>query len=426
MSYAIAKGEPTRNFSLAAMTMVFLGTLFYFYEYYLRVAPSVMKADLQERFFLSEAAFGYLIAFYFIAYTTMQIPVGMLMDRFGPKRVLTLACGLCALGALLFATSSHLYIAQLAQFLIGLGSAFAYVGVLKISDDWLAPQYFAFIAGLCNTLGMLGAISGEMISEYLLGVIGWQSTLLYAAIIGIFLTAVLWFILHDGNPRKKYHFQSTIPSLPQPSVLNGLFVVAKHKQIWLTGLIGCLTYMPIAVFAGVWAPDYLMNRGFEKASAAFGSSLIFFGFAFGAPFWGYISDLIKSRRLPLILGSFLAALCLFLLIWLPFQAPLAAYLCLFFIGFFIGVEILIFAIGNDWVPSSICATAAAFINMMTMVGAIIFPPLIGKLLDLTVSSSASKVPSIENYATVLMVLPLGLVMAGILSFLLKESYPKNQ
>lgn len=426
MSHSSLKSTPTLNrISITVLSMIFMGTLFYFYEYFLRVTPSVMKSQIQMSFGLTEAAFGTLVAFYYYAYTPMQIPVGILMDRYGPKRILTLGCALCTLGTLLFAYTPHTFTAQMAQFLIGFGSAFAYVGVLKISDDWLAPQYFALMAGLCNTLGMVGAVSGEIVSEFFVEIIGWQATLTYVAGFGFLLIPLLWFLLRDNKENdspKPIH--KSDPST-HVTFLAGITEVIKNRQIWITGLIGCLTYLPICVFAGIWAPDFLAAKGFDKTSAAFGSSLLFLGFAIGCPFWGYTSALIKSRRLPLIIGSFLAALSLMATLWIPDPGTFIMYSLLFLTGFFSGIEILIFAVGNDLVRSSICATAASFINMMTMLGAAFLPPIIGQLLDQTLISSGTTTPLIENYSMVLTVLPMGVLLAGICALFLKETYPQS-
>lgn len=139
-----------------------LGALFYCYEYYLRIAPSVMTADLMRAFAISAAALGNLTAFYYYAYTPMQLPVGILMDRYGPRRLLVIAVLCCALGSYLFTQTSHIGIAQLGRFLVGFGSAFAFVGVLKLSALWLAPERFAFMSGFATTLGMLGAVIGDI------------------------------------------------------------------------------------------------------------------------------------------------------------------------------------------------------------------------------------------------------------------------
>ena len=195
--------DRTKAVTGSAVTMCVLAILFYYYEYYLRVAPSVMSSELKLTFNLSEAAFGNLAAFFYYAYTPMQIPVGMMMDRFGPRRLLTFACFLCVLGTVLFGITGQFWIAAMGRFLLGFGSAFAYVGVLKLSNVWLPKKYFAFMAGLCTTLGMFGGISCAVLMSHLMLRMGWQSTLYYSAAAGIVLMLILWLVLRDGTRHEK-------------------------------------------------------------------------------------------------------------------------------------------------------------------------------------------------------------------------------
>lgn len=405
----------------AAFTMCFLGMLFYCYEYYLRVAPSVMKVELQNSFHLTETSFGYLVAFYYYAYTLMQIPVGLSIDKFGPRRVLTFACAICAFGTYCFATTTYTPIAQLARFMIGFGSAFAYVGVLKLTNDWLPSKFFAPVTGLCNTLGMLGAIFGEVTMEYLVHIIGWQATLHYAVIAGVILMLTLWLVLKDKNSESVRKDEETVTL---SSIFKALLILSRNRQMWLIGLIGCFTFLPISGFAEVWAPDYLENAGLTKSQAAWGSSLVFLGFAFGAPTWGYLSERIKSRRLPLMMGSLAAASSMLYLLWIPADVGIINMM-LFLTGFFASVEILIFAVGNDISDSRASATAAAFSNMVITIAGALLAPIVGLILDNSLKATGQTIPSLTHYSAALTIIPACLILASIITMILKESHPKS-
>lgn len=414
-----------RHLSYSAILMCALAAIFYCYEYYLRVAPSVMSGELKSAFNLSDASFGHLAAFYYYAYTPMQIPVGMLLDRFGPKRVLTVACLICALGTYVFATTKLVWIAQLGRFFVGFGSAFAYVGILKISDVWLPKKYFALMAGIGTTLGMLGAIFGALSMASMVTWKGWQSTLYYSVGAGLILTIILWWVLKD-EPDKAHPSAKTY-SVPKVAVvLQGLSIMVRNREMWINGLIGCLTFLPITAFAELWAVPFLETVGFTKSDAALGSSLMFLGFALGGPCWGILSDIFKNRRYPMIIGSLIAALLMALLILFPSPSKLWMYSLLFFASAFTSVEILVFAVSNDQNSKEVSATAASFTNMMTMIGGALLPPIIGKILDLSVTV-VDGLPyySVANYTFSLMILPLGLVLAAILCLNLKESYHRT-
>ena len=207
-------------------------------------------------------------------------------------------------------------------------------------------------------------------------------------------------------------------------LLKSVKEIAYSPQIWITGVIGCLTFLPISGFAETWTVSFLRELGFSKGQAAIGSSMLFLGFASGGPFWGLVSDWIQSRRLPLMIGSFLAAICIGLAVLMPRNSMTWMCPLLFFTSFFASAEILVFAVSNDLSRSSVSASAASFINMFTMVGGMLLPPMIGKFLDY--GREADQVLDIHDYSNALAVLPIALVIAGILSMLLKESYHKKK
>jgi len=412
-----------KSISPVAFLMCALGIIFYCYEYYLRVAPSVMGAELRETFGLTEAAFGYLAAFFYYAYTPMQIPVGMMMDRFGPRRILTFACFICAVGTYLFAATAEIILAHLGRFLVGFGSAFAYVGVLKIANVWLPKRYFAMMAGICSALGMLfGAIGGEVSMTYLVARIGWQETVHYSVIAGVLFAVLLWVFLRDSKDDSAIDHTKSDQYTVKFSRLNEMFL---SREMWLNGIIGCLTFLPISAFAEIWAVGFLESTGMSKVNAALGSSMVFLGFAVGGPIWGWLSDAIHSRRIPLMVGSFISAALFAVAIFFPSSSTIWMFGLLFFAAFFTSAEILVFAVSNDLSRSKVSGTAIAFTNMVVMVGGGVLPPIIGKVLDssMQVVDNVAVVSS-EDYSIALAVLPLSLFIAGILSLILKESYRK--
>ena len=139
-----------------------IGAIFYFYEYLLRIEPSVMVEDLMQHFSVVATGFGFIVAAYYYAYTPLQLVVGVLIDRYGSKIMLGVGVIACALGSLLFGTADSVFMAMIARFLIGLGSSFAFVGVLKLGAEWLPKKHFAMFAGFTTAIGMLGGITGDI------------------------------------------------------------------------------------------------------------------------------------------------------------------------------------------------------------------------------------------------------------------------
>lgn len=405
-----------------AFLMCVLGAIFYCYEYYLRVAPSVIQPELMATFDVSQSGLGTLIAYYYLAYVPLQIPVGLMMDFWGPRRVLTFACLLCAIGTYIFASTDTIVIAKIGRFMVGFGSAFAYVGVLKIANLWLPRKYFAMMAGLCTALGMFGAMSGGILMAKFISITGWQQAFLSSAIIGIILAIILWAVIRDKSDREVVNLGRA--SHHGLTIWVELLEVVKSKQLWINGIIGCLTFLPLTAFAEFWSVSYLEQLGLGKESAAMGSALVFLGFAIGGPLWGRTSDLIKSRRLPLMVGSITSAIAATLLLMAQIHSIYVLFTTLFLLGFLASAQILVFAVGEDTCRPGMTATTVSFTNFLVMLGGIAMQPLVGILLDKMQTTDVYGVVtiSVQDFKYALLIMPIGLTLASVLCFFLKESY----
>jgi MFS family permease len=374
-----------------------------------------------QTYHLNATQFGNLTAFYYYAYTPMQIVVGVFMDRYGPRLLVTLACLACAIGTYLFAFSDILLIAQIGRFMVGFGSAFAFVGALKLATIWLPPERFALVAGSIVALGNLGAMAGDILLTSLVRIQGWQQTNMLSAVIGIGLAVLIVLIVRDGSRKVSPHTLNVKFS----TVFAALFQTLKKRQIWLNGLVGCLLYMPTTVFAELWGIPYLEQaHGFSSHDAATIVSMVFLGWVFGCPLAGFISDLVKRRILPMMIGSIVALVAIGYILYMPDFSKHMAMLAFFFLGLFACVQVLVFAVGRESSSHHIAGTAIALTNMFVMLGGLLFQPIVGWLLDRNWNGEmldGVRIYSPENFQSALIVLPLGLIAAFVIMFFLRET-----
>lgn len=395
-----------------------IGAIFYSYEYFLRITPSVMTNELRAAFGgISSFAVGHLAAYYYYVYTPMQLPVGVLMDRFGPRRLLAFACFVCAIGAYLFAYTYNFHVAAGGRVLMGFGSAFAFVGVLSLAAHWLPPQNFALIAGLTTTLGMIGGMQGQVVLAKLVDGVGWRETLIYSAHIGIVLTFIIYLFIRDKKSEPYSPAQSV---LTFKELFRGLLRALSNPQILLAGVIGSLLYLSLSAFAELWAVSYLETvYQLSKVDAAKAVSMVFFGWAIGGPIAGYISDRMQRRVLPLTIGAILATIVSLILLYVPNLSLTAVYTCLFLYGVFCSTEIIVFALGRENSPPELAGIGIATVNMLVMIGGVITQPLIGKLLDLFVGAGSAY--STSAFQQAMLLLPIGTFIAVILTYFVRET-----
>jgi MFS family permease len=418
-----ASPHPTIVATKLGWTICILGALFYCYEYLLRIAPAAMVPELRDAFHLDATAFGSLIALYYLVYTPMQTVVGLAHDLYGPKRVLTFAIFACMVGSLVFGLAHSAEMAALGRLLMGFGSAFAFVGALKLAAVWLPNNRFALFTGAITALGMVGGMFGNIFMSTFVTHVGWKQTYFVGAGTGILLFILLWTIVKDTPPHAEQ--QAARSQIGYRETFRGLTTIFKSPQMWVAGLVACLLYLSLSAFAELWGNSFVEQAyHFSVSDAAKVNAMVFMGWLIGCPLMGLWSDKIRRRRLPLILNSLLA--CGMSVLMLAYTHPSFELACaLFFLfGFFCSSQIICFALGRENAPQKVSGTAVAFVNLIVMAGGLISQPLVGKLLDHFWTGAlvnGARIYSGDNFKTAMLILPIGLVLCIIASFFIRET-----
>ena len=417
--------KPSKTTS--AYVIFLLSASFYLYEYILQVAPSVMADSMMQTFNVNAAGFGIVSAFYFYAYAPMQLPAGVLFDRYGPRKLMTAALLLCALGSFFFASTNQLVTASLGRFLIGIGSAFSFIGVLVLVSRWFKPSQFAILAGITQLMASVGAIFGEMPLAKLISVVGWRNASFILALVGVILAGLMWFIIRD-YPQKP---TQVTPKRQLIDEWRRLHDVCRHSYTWITGAYACAIWTPIAVFAALWGVPYLQQKFQVSVVVASGlCSMIWIGVGVGSPLLGWVSDYFCSRRLALGISSLVGLISAVCLLYVPELSIQSMYLILLAFGFGAGGQTVSFAVVKDNNSAELVGTASGFNNLSVLIGGALFQPLVGIFLnhsrDWTLVNNIP-VYTIDSFNRALLVVPGSfLVSLIIVLFVLKETHPARQ
>lgn len=398
-----------------------LGCLFYFYECLLQVSPSVMSSELMRDFAVTSQTLGILSGIYFYSYAVMQLPGGVMMDYFGPQRLLILATTICSISTIAFGLTDHFFTACVARLMIGFGSAFAAVGTMKLAANWFPANRFAFLTGLMVTLGMLGAIGGEAPLALLIDHYGWRHSMLIMGVIGLCIALLILFIAKDAPSAKK-----TTKEVEEEPLISSLLTLIKNRQLWLVAIYGGLMYMSTPVFCGLWGVPFLMFKmHLAKATAANYISLVFVGWAIASPLWGVFSNRIGRRKPPMFIGCVGALITSTLFIFAPIESGWQMQLLLFAFGVFSSGFLPAFALAKELCSKRYVATGLSFMNMMNMVGIALAQPIIGFILDRMWGGEIVdkvRVYPLDAYHTALSLLPLGILISLLLLPRIKETY----
>lgn len=402
-----------------------IAALFVLFQFLLQASTSVMIPCLEKAFSVSIVAVGLLSSSFFFTYLVLQIPAGIVVDKYGPRRLLTVSVLITAAASFMFANSHYFSTAEASRMLMGIVTAPAVPAALYLAAKWFPPRRFALVAGLTEMTGMIGGAIGErFLSQCVQGSLGWRGTMYLCAKIAIVLAILIWFVVRD-KPKQAQIAESS--NAKQCNVWQHLLQVIRIPQVWWNGLFSGFTFAIIAAFAALWAVPFLQQvYGLTLVHAAQMSSILFIGTALGTPVFGWLSDRIGRRKPIMFFGSIVSAITMISILYIP-ELPLPLMNALFFIlGFSVGCYAIAFAVVREITPPEVHGTAMGFTNMMCiLIGAPVLQPVIGWLIHFNASKELATATinyGNTDYRIALSALPIALVLSIVNVFFIKETY----
>ncbi|MBX2824513.1 MAG: MFS transporter [Gammaproteobacteria bacterium] len=351
-----------------------LGCVFFAYAFIQRVSPSVMTAELMRDFAVGGTALGILSAMYLYPYALAQLPVGMLMDRYGPRPLLTITALICAISSCWFASAESLLMASIARGFVGVSVAFAFVGTLTIAATFFHASRFALLSGIVFTVGMTGAVAGQVPLRILVDLLSWRETYYVLGAAALMLAVLIVIFVPSRVPPATRR---------EGSALNGLGAVCTNRQNWLCAIAGFGASATMLSFSGLWAVPWMtMTLGFDERVAAGISSMIFVGWGMSSPVLGWLSDRLGTRKPILVGGALVALIALVLIVYGRLTSPLLLGALFFLHGAGACSMVVCFSLCRENNIAANSATAISLVNMCIVAGGAVMQPLLGWLLDL--------------------------------------------
>lgn len=390
--------------------------LTYFLVYFHRVSPAVLATDLQESFGVGLTAVAVLSSAYFYAYTVMQLPCGILTDRWGPRRTVCTFTALSALGAFVTALASSFEMVVAGRVMIGLGVAMVYVPTLKVLSSWFRKDEFSTLTGLLLTVGNIGGLAAAgplaAMSEYA----GWQQVFLALGVLTAVLTWLMWLLVRDrpqdvGLPAVEENEEEE--KVPLLTSLRQVF--GSGMRFWPYAVIFFFMYGSLMVYQGLMGGPFFRDvLGWEKAEYGFSLTFVGLGMIAGCPVSGYISDrVLRSRRKVVLIGA-AAFTLMWGVMWLASGqvSDQPTYVALHFtFGFFAGWYVPIYGQVKDSFPRAMSGTALAALNIFPFAGGAILQMVAGYMI---VDNSLSE------YRSVWLLMLAGMAIASLCAFMSKE------
>jgi len=374
--------QPGRSLKLfgifCTVSVLFIFSMFY------RLSNAVIAPELVRTFDLTAESLGVLGGAFFYSFALMQIPMGVLLDRIGPRYVMTIFGLVAALGAFVFASAHTFFVAILGRILLGAGMASVLMGSLKMFVLRFSQDKFSTLSGILISVGAFGSILAASPLAWLTANIGWRITFVVAGCITTASALLIFFVTKDGDKKLENPINQTNTADKTIPFRELLFIILKNLSFWQIAAFGFFRYGTFVALQGLWLATYLIDvKGFSPIQAGNFLVILSIGYFAGAPIAGYLADkVIRSAKMTAFcFVTFYVMSLLPLTGIVNIENPFIFGILFFMIGFFNSPGSLAFTHVKELYPVNISGTVIAAINFFVMAGGAIFTPALGMVIE---------------------------------------------
>ena len=388
--------------------------VYYFYQYTLRSAPSVMMPELAGALGLTAMGVASLAGLFYYAYSPFSLVAGVAMDRIGPRRVIPIGAATVGIGALLFGSGSS-DLASIGRLLQGAGGVFALIGAAYIATTNFPASRAATLIGATQMFGRAGGSAGQfVVGPAIASGVSWSAFWIAMGLAGLAISALLFLFLPKPEPKPR-----STGGLKGP--LRDMKIVFLNPQSILCGIIAGLIFIPTTIFDMVWGVRYLQDaRGMEYAEAVLRSATVPFGWIIGCPLLGFISDRIGRRKPVIVAGAGVLFGCLAWILYGPADV-LPPYVLALVAGVASGAAMLPYTVIKEANPPNVSGTATGVVNFINFTFSALLGPVFAGLLMSAKGEAAGM--TLEHYQTAFVPMLYGIALAIVLTLILKETGP---
>jgi MFS family permease len=404
---------------VAAIGAWLLVAAYYFYQYALRSAPSVMIPELTGAFGVNALGVSAIVGMFYYGYSPFSLVAGTSIDRFGAKRVIPIGAAVVAIGAQLFGTG-NVTLANIGRFLQGAGGAFALIGAVYLITKNFPASVAASLIGATQMFGMAGGSAGQLlVGQIIKSGVTWDRFWLYASCLGVVISGVLLVLLPKVTPKATPTGAGAFSAL-----LRSLGKVFRNPQSLLCGFISGLLFIPTTILGMTWGVRVLQEaRGPEFEAAVTMAASIPIGWMIGCPLLGFISDRL-GRRKPVIFGG--ALMLLAVVTWVLFGNPeiLRGHTVGILMGIASGAAMLPYTVIKEANPPELGGTATGVVNFLNFTFSALLGPVFGaRLMEMPEGDTSL---ALAHYQAGFRPLLYGIILALILTVFLKETGPATR
>jgi predicted MFS family arabinose efflux permease len=409
MSNSIAKSTASdphiadvkNNKKLIAWLIV---SLFYGYQFTLRIIPGILSNDIIKNFALDTTQFGFFCGIYYIGYTAIMIPMSILMDRYDEKKVILITVLMTSIG-LIPLLSESFYLLLLGRLMTGIGSVGAILSLFKITSMYFKPEKRSKMLGMGVTIGLLCAIYSGIPLSLMINNIGFKNAIIVLTSMGIVIGIIIFIVLPNHSSRNAKNQSMDIKTL-----LKDIKVIIKNRSLILLAVAGGLMVGPLEGFADAWSVTaFQVIHGWHFSDATLVPSTIFLGMCIGSSVIGFITEKTQRYYSTIAIASMLMLLCFLIITYGNGISSMVIFSILMIIGIASAYQIVLFA-KVSILSRNFITTGSAVANMIVMVFGSVYHMIIGNVI-MQVNTLQGTGYSVESIKFGILPIILGLILA---------------
>ncbi|VVC76814.1 D-galactonate transporter [Aquicella siphonis] len=414
-----------------AWIVTLTASLFFFYEFIQMNLFNAINEQLREAYHLDAVQLGQLFSMYFYANFICLFPAGNLLDRFSTRKILIFAISLCTLGTFIFSMASTYWVAAAGRFMVGAGASFCFLSCIRIASRWFAPRRMAFVTGVVVTMAMLGGLVAQTPFEWLTQYLGsWRHALYVNTGLGVVILLVTILIVQDRPPDAQEEAKTDHLQLKELGLWRCIKLAALNPQNWLGGFYTALINLPVFVLGGLWGILYLTQvHHVSHEQASYATTLFFVGVIAGSLLYGWISDHIERRVIPMIAGAVLSLVVMGILMYAPGLSIWSLVFLFFLIGLVTSSQVLTYPLIAELNPIYLTSTSVSIDSLCIMASGFIIPPFFGWLMERSGTHEMINGVSIytaADFNQAMLIMPVAFVAALIITFFMRETFCRSQ
>ena len=379
----------------------------------LRILPCNIVQDLFLKFNLQAKDFGLFSGIYYIGYALSHIPLALLIDKYGSKKIISFSCLCCVVGFVPLIATDNWLLAIMGRFVVGLGSSGAAIGLLSVLNLYFPKNMFAKLLGISVTMGMMGAIYGSKPMSDFVQILGWEKLVLILIIIGVGLSLAIFIITPNENRQ-----------IDQKNIIQELKVVVLNYKVIIIAACGGLMVGPLEGFADAWGVEFFKSvYGLSHSISSGLLPYLFLGMCVGLLTIPTIADKYKIQYGIILFSAIIMVSCFFAIIFMKLDVFVVRVM-LALAGIFCSYQSLILYINTFNAPEKFANLTLAVTNMIIMSFGWIFHIAIASVINSFWDGSMDKgilVYSIDAYKYGATVIPLCLIVALIILLLMRRT-----